>query len=83
MLGLFNDILGYILMAVLALCGIWFTIRTKGVQFRMVGEMFRLLKDKPADSMKGTMAVNPAVWHDEFAICLFFLPYEAVRHDFC
>lgn len=53
MLGLFNDILGYILMAVLALCGIWFTIRTKGVQFRMVGEMFRLLKDKPADSTEG------------------------------
>jgi len=61
LLGLFNDILGYILMAVLALCGIWFTIRTKGVQFRMVGEMFRLLKDKPADRTKGTPAVKSAI----------------------
>ena len=45
-----NDILGYMLMAVLAGCGIWFTIRTHGVQFRMIGEMFRLLTDKTKDS---------------------------------
>lgn len=47
MLTTLNDILSTILMVVLAICGIWFTIRTKGVQFRMIGEMFRLLADKP------------------------------------
>ncbi|MBP5277802.1 MAG: alanine:cation symporter family protein [Prevotella sp.] len=41
-----NGILwGYILIAALIACGIWFTWKTKGVQFRMVGEMFRLLTD--------------------------------------
>ena len=41
-----NGILwGYILIAALIGCGLWFTWKTKGVQFRMVGEMFRLLTD--------------------------------------
>ena len=41
-----NDaIWGYFLMGVLVLCGVWFTWKTRGVQFRMVGEMFRLLTD--------------------------------------
>lgn len=31
------------ILVVLALCGIYFTIRTRFVQFRMVPEMFRLL----------------------------------------
>ena len=47
MLNALNDILSYILMAVLAICGVWFTFRTNGVQFRMIGEMFRVLKEKP------------------------------------
>ena len=47
MLTTLNDILSTILMVALAISGIWFTIRTKGVQFRMIGEMFRLLADKP------------------------------------
>ena len=43
---LINDMFwGYVLIAVLVLCGIWFTWKTKGVQFRMIGEMFRLLTD--------------------------------------
>lgn len=33
----------YILIAVLIGCALWFTIRSRGVQFRMIGEMFRLL----------------------------------------
>ncbi len=46
-----NGILwGYILIAALIVCGLWFTWRTKGVQFRMVGEMFRLLTDSAAAS---------------------------------
>ena len=41
-----NDALwGYILIAVLIGCGLWFTWRTRFVQFRMVGEMVRLLMD--------------------------------------
>ena len=41
-----NDaIWGYILIGALVLCGLWFTWKTKGVQFRMVGEMIRLLTD--------------------------------------
>jgi len=41
-----NDaIWGYVLIAALVLCGLWFTWKTKGVQFRMIGEMFRLLGD--------------------------------------
>jgi AGCS family alanine or glycine:cation symporter len=41
-----NDaIWGYALIGGLIICGIWFTWKTKGVQFRMVGEMLRLLAD--------------------------------------
>lgn len=41
-----NDaIWGYVLIFALVLCGLWFTWKMKGVQFRMLGEMFRLLTD--------------------------------------
>ena len=41
-----NDMLwGYVLIVALIACGLWFTWRTHFVQFRMVGEMFRLLTD--------------------------------------
>lgn len=42
-LNLINDPLATVMVALLLVCGIWFTIRTKGVQFRMIGEMCRLL----------------------------------------
>jgi AGCS family alanine or glycine:cation symporter len=36
-----NDALwGYVLIGALVAAGLWFTWKTKGVQFRMVGEMF-------------------------------------------
>ena len=38
-----NEPLGLVLVVLLALCGVWFTVRTRGVQFRMVGEAVRLL----------------------------------------
>ena len=38
-----NIFWGYFLIAALIACALWFTIRTKGVQFTMIGEMFRLL----------------------------------------
>ncbi|MCR5780011.1 MAG: alanine:cation symporter family protein [Bacteroidaceae bacterium] len=45
-ISIVNDALwGYVLIGALVACGLWFTWRTKGVQFRMVGEMFRLLTD--------------------------------------
>lgn len=39
-----NDFLWtYVLIAVLFGCSLYFTLRSRGVQFRMIGEMFRLL----------------------------------------
>lgn len=38
-----NDPMATVLVLVLSAAGLWFTIKTKGVQFTMVGEMFRLL----------------------------------------
>lgn len=39
-----NELLwGYLLIALLIMAALWFTIRSKGVQFRMAGEMIRLL----------------------------------------
>ena len=41
-----NDFLWtYILLVALLGCGVWFTWRTRFVQFRMVVEMIRLLGD--------------------------------------
>ena len=51
-----NDaIWGYVLIAALITCGIWFTWKTRGVQFRMVGEMIRLLTDS-ATSGTGSLS---------------------------
>ena len=38
-----NDPLGGLMVFLLALTGVWFTIQTRGVQFRLIGEMLRLL----------------------------------------
>ncbi|MCF2592682.1 alanine:cation symporter family protein [Bacteroides caecigallinarum] len=44
-----NDILWtYILIAMLLGCAIWFSFKTRFVQFRMLGEMIRLLGDSTA-----------------------------------
>lgn len=40
----------YFLIAVLICCGLYFTIKTRGVQFRMIGEMVRLLTDSATGS---------------------------------
>ncbi len=48
-----NDaVWGYVLVFVLVGCGLWFTLRTRFMQFRMVGEMFRLLTDSAVDTVK-------------------------------
>ena len=48
-----NDFLWtYLLIAVLIGCGIWFTWRTRFVQFRMVKEMVRLLADSTTKNLE-------------------------------
>lgn len=42
-LNAINEPCGLLLVALLAICGVWFTVRTRGVQFRMLGEMIRLV----------------------------------------
>ena len=49
-----NDFLWtYILVGVLIGCALYFTLRSRGVQFRMIGEMFRLLGESTGKHDKG------------------------------
>ena len=55
-----NDALwGYVLIFALVGCGLWFTWRLRFVQFRMVGEMFRLLTDSAVDTVKSQTDASP------------------------
>ena len=55
-----NDVLwGYVLIFALVGCGLWFTWRLRFVQFRMVGEMFRLLTDSAVDTVKSQTDASP------------------------
>ena len=48
-----NDIIwSYVLIFALVGCGIWFTFKTRFVQFRMVGEMLRLLTDSAVNTVE-------------------------------
>ncbi len=48
--GTVNDALyGYILIILLVAGGIYFTVRTKGAQFRLLGEQVRAVTEKPKD----------------------------------
>ena len=42
-LNAINEPCGLLLVVLLAICGVWFTVRTRGVQFRLLGEMIRLV----------------------------------------
>lgn len=54
-----NNILwSYVLIATLIACGLWFTFKTKFVQFRMIGHMFKLLLETGADKVKGNKHLN-------------------------
>lgn len=54
-----NDFLWtYILIAVLIGCALYFTVRSRGVQFRMIGEMFRLLGDS-TEKHDGKKHISP------------------------
>lgn len=48
----------YILVAGLVICALWFTWRTRFVQFRMIGEMVRLLGDSTGTHDKGEKHVS-------------------------
>ncbi len=54
-----NDILwGYLLIAALLICAVWFTLRMRGVQFRMLGEMLRVLGESPGSAPRGERHVS-------------------------
>ena len=54
-----NDILwSYILIIMLLGCAVWFSIRTRFVQFRMIGEMIRLLGDSAGKGEKGEKHIS-------------------------
>lgn len=70
MLQSFNDFIWtYILVGLLIACGLWFTWKTKFVQFRMLGEMIRLLKDSgtreehEGNSQKGKSGIKEKTKH--------------------
>ncbi len=54
-----NDALwGYVMVGALILCGLWFTWKMKGVQFRHIGEMFRLLTESATAGTSGLQDSN-------------------------
>ena len=62
-LNAINEPAGLLLVVLLALSGVWFTVRTGGVQFRLIGEAFRLLfirdrRDKGTKSISSFEAFN-------------------------
>jgi len=48
----------YILLVALLGCGLWFTWRTRFMQFRMIGEMVRLLGDSGTKSEQGKKHIS-------------------------
>ena len=64
-----NDIIwSYVLIVALVGCGLWFTWRTRFAQFRMVGEMFRLLTDSVADTVDGSKGRHHISSFQAFAV---------------
>lgn len=58
-IGGVNDILWtYLLVVSLLGCAVWFTFRTRFVQFRMIGEMFRVLGESADRGPKGGKHVS-------------------------
>lgn len=58
-IALMNDyIYSYVLIALLLITGIFFTLKSKGVQFRLLPEMFRVLTDKATIDGKSKKGVS-------------------------
>lgn len=54
MIEVINDLLwSYVLVIALLFCALYFTVRSRFVQFRMFGEMVRLLADSTVSNKKG------------------------------
>ncbi|MBR5856803.1 MAG: alanine:cation symporter family protein [Bacteroidales bacterium] len=53
-----NLLWSYVLIATLIACGLWFTFKTKFVQFGMIGHMFKLLLETGTDKVKGNKQLN-------------------------
>ena len=47
--GISNALYSYILIILLVLCGLYFTIRTRFAQFRLLGQQIKCVTDKPKD----------------------------------
>ncbi len=47
--GVSDAMYSYILIILLIFCGLYFTVRTRFAQFRLLGEQLRSLKDKPKE----------------------------------
>ncbi len=48
-ISIINNNLSYVLIVILIIGGVYFTIRTRFAQFRLLGEQFRAVMEKPAD----------------------------------
>lgn len=58
-IGSINDVLwSYILIVMLIGCALYFTFKTKFLQFRMVGEMIRLLGDSTSTTSEGKKHIS-------------------------
>lgn len=57
-LDVVNEPLGYLLLALLICCAVWFTITTRVVQFRLLGEMFRVVAEAPNGTKDATDATK-------------------------
>lgn len=55
----FNNYYWYVVMALLAVAGVWFTVRTLGVQVRMLPEMLRSVVGKSPETPGGADGVSP------------------------
>ena len=54
-----NDVpWSYLLVALLLGCAVWFTLRRRGVQFRMLGEMVRVLGESAGSGPRGERHVS-------------------------
>lgn len=53
-----NVLWSYLLVALLLFCALWFTLRTRGVQFRMLSEMVRVLGESGGRGPRGERHVS-------------------------
>ena len=58
-ISIINDVLwSYILIIMLLGCAVWFTLKTRFVQFRMIKEMIKLLGDSTGKTKNGEKHIS-------------------------